>query len=123
MKLTKGEAIRLFCFRCQGWYGVGKKPLKAVKNCIDLKCPLYPYRLGKDPARQGIGGKPSHKSNKAPHKVLISSKNLSITKEKSAGQEENRYLSSEKNSQFNGSVNISESENEITVRIQKKPNP
>jgi len=121
--MTKGEAIRLFCLRCQGWYSNGHKPVKAVKDCIDKKCSLYPYRLGKDPARQGVGGKPSHKSNKDAGKVLISSKNLPITKEKSARQEENHYLSSEKFHQFRGAVNISETDTEITVKVQKKPNP
>jgi len=30
---------------------------KAVRLCQDTQCPLYPYRLGKQPNRSGIGGK------------------------------------------------------------------
>ena len=29
------------------------------KNCPITTCPLYPYRLGKNPNRKGIGGNPN----------------------------------------------------------------
>lgn len=50
-------------------YGEIKSPVKAIKtfcveecncgnytyakNCVDNKCPLYPFRLGKNPYRKG----------------------------------------------------------------------
>jgi hypothetical protein len=47
---TPVKAIRQYCVssRCEG----GKK---AVRLCPDNDCPLYLYRLGKNPRRKGIG--------------------------------------------------------------------
>ena len=42
-KLTPIKAIKNFCFECSG------EQLKEVKKCTDLNCPLYPFRLGKNP--------------------------------------------------------------------------
>ena len=45
MRLTPIKAIRRKCLECSsGSY-------REVRNCIDELCPLWPYRLGKDPAR------------------------------------------------------------------------
>jgi hypothetical protein len=55
MKEKKGttpvRAIRAKCVECQGG---GRK---AIANCEVLDCPLHPYRMGKNPARTGIGGR------------------------------------------------------------------
>ena len=33
-----------------------------VRLCPSEDCPLWPYRMGHNPARSGIGGKPQEKS-------------------------------------------------------------
>lgn len=40
------KAIRAFCLGCSG-----DSPAE-VKNCVIGMCPLYPFRLGKNPYRQ-----------------------------------------------------------------------
>jgi len=56
-KKTPIKSIRAFCILCQG------DNQKAPALCTSLDCCLYPFRLGKNPARQGIGGKGSRKSS------------------------------------------------------------
>lgn len=51
--LTQLQAIRAKCIECSGG------ELAAVRNCKVPKCALYPYRMGRDPARAGIGGNPT----------------------------------------------------------------
>ena len=46
--LTPVRAIRAKCLECQG----GSR--KAVRNCA-TDCSLRPYRMGRNPARAGIG--------------------------------------------------------------------
>ena len=53
-KKTKSpiRAIRLFCFECMGWDRREKdppRPYEEVKNCPDKDCPLYDFRLGRNP--------------------------------------------------------------------------
>ena len=43
------EAIREFCFRCQGWSGDRPSPKKKVRECQVSECNLYPFRMGKNP--------------------------------------------------------------------------
>ena len=47
--LTPIKAIREFCLECAG-------SRAEVKRCENEKCALFPYRLGKNPMRKGIGG-------------------------------------------------------------------
>jgi len=47
--LSPLKAIKAHCLECTGY------EYQETKNCTDLKCPLYPYRLGKNPQRKGIG--------------------------------------------------------------------
>lgn len=49
VKSTPVRAIRQKCLEC-----VGNSP-KEVRKCIAKDCPLYPYRMGKNPERKGIG--------------------------------------------------------------------
>jgi hypothetical protein len=49
--LSPIKAIRKHCLECSS----GSKG--EVKNCIITDCPLYPFRLGKNPNRKGIGNK------------------------------------------------------------------
>lgn len=56
-KLTPVLAIRKFCIKCSG------DNQKAPKLCTSLNCELFDYRNGKNPARQGIGGRQGGKRN------------------------------------------------------------
>lgn len=49
--LTPVKAIRKKCLEC-----AGGRP-KETRECETATCPLYPYRLGRNPRRAGIGGK------------------------------------------------------------------
>ncbi len=49
VSLTPLKAIRYQCLECVCW-----SPYE-VKNCTGKLCPLYPYRLGSNPERKGIG--------------------------------------------------------------------
>ena len=49
MKLTPLKAIRRKCLDCS----VGSRA--EVRECVIPGCPLYLYRLGKNPARKGMG--------------------------------------------------------------------
>ena len=41
--LTRGKAIRYFCYECMGWQK------QEVRNCTAPNCPLFPFRpLRKD---------------------------------------------------------------------------
>lgn len=48
--MTPIQAIRRKCIDCAGG------SYKAVRNCEEEDCPLYPFRLGKNPNRRGMGG-------------------------------------------------------------------
>ena len=48
--LSPVKAIRAKCLDCAG----GKKE---VRLCQTGDCPLYPYRMGRNPSRAGIGGR------------------------------------------------------------------
>lgn len=43
------SAIRQFCIGCVGGPGKGRKPLKMVRECPVVECPLHPFRMGKNP--------------------------------------------------------------------------
>jgi hypothetical protein len=47
--LSPLKAIRLNCLECLCWAP------SEVKNCTGKLCPLYPYRLGTNSERKGIG--------------------------------------------------------------------
>lgn len=49
--MTPIKSIRAHCLECSG-----QSP-KEVKECTITNCALYPYRLGKNPNRKGIGNK------------------------------------------------------------------
>ena len=53
------KAIRAKCIDCSGGQ------LKEVKECIITDCPLYPFRMGTNPNREGVGGKRTLKRKKA----------------------------------------------------------
>lgn len=49
------KAIRLKCLDCSG------QSQADVRDCVIPECVLYPYRMGKNPNRKGIGCKnPTH---------------------------------------------------------------
>ena len=47
------KSIRRFCINCSG----GSR--KAPRKCSDRKCWLWEYRLGRNPRRKGVGGRPT----------------------------------------------------------------
>jgi hypothetical protein len=49
--LTPIKAIRKFCIDCSGG------SIKEVRECIIKDCPLFDFRLGKNPRRKGINRK------------------------------------------------------------------
>jgi hypothetical protein len=61
-KATKPlKAIRLFCFECMGMSRSDKKPkvpVEDVKGCTDDLCPLFDFRLGKNPYLRKTEGNP-----------------------------------------------------------------
>lgn len=42
MRLTRGQAIRAKCLDCCAGQ------LKEVRRCVCIKCPLYPFRMGRE---------------------------------------------------------------------------
>ncbi len=52
--LTPIRGVRFHCIECAG-------TAQEVKRCTCQLCPLYPYRLGSNPERSGIGGKKQKK--------------------------------------------------------------
>lgn len=50
--MTPLKAIRKNCLECSS------NNASEVNNCIIKDCALYPFRLGKNPNRKGIGGNP-----------------------------------------------------------------
>jgi hypothetical protein len=56
--LTPIKGIRKFCLQCVG------NQYKQVRKCPSKKCPIHKWRLGLNPRRKGIGGRPSHKRRK-----------------------------------------------------------
>jgi hypothetical protein len=49
VNLTPQKAIRQHCLQCVGWVP------SEVRRCTGKLCPLYPYRLGSNSERNGIG--------------------------------------------------------------------
>lgn len=47
--MTPLKAIRARCLDCVGFQK------SEVRRCKDTTCPLHPYRMGKNPARAGVG--------------------------------------------------------------------
>lgn len=58
--MTPLKAIRAKCLECAGNF-------IAVNKCGDSGCSLFPYHLGHDPARRGIGGGLSNFKRKDAH--------------------------------------------------------
>lgn len=49
--LTPVKAIRAYCLECSN-----QQPSE-VRDCHLTDCPLWPYRMGKNPNRKGMGPK------------------------------------------------------------------
>lgn len=45
-EITPVKAIRAFCLECVGFI------FSDVKDCTHKVCPIYPYRLGRDPSKK-----------------------------------------------------------------------
>jgi len=59
-RLTPVKSIANYCLECSG-NSRNERKLCVIKD----DCPLYPYRLGKNPNRKGIKGKINPASLKA----------------------------------------------------------
>jgi hypothetical protein len=59
------KAIRQKCLDCMC------NQRKEVELCPDEECPLYPYRLGKNPNRAGIGGRKGSISQQKATQVRV----------------------------------------------------
>lgn len=57
-KLTPLRAIRALCLDCSGGSA------REVRLCVIPHCPLYPFRMGKNPNRSGLGGTPPNPGSK-----------------------------------------------------------
>ena len=57
--MTPCKAIRAKCLDC-----CADNP-REVKLCVSKDCSLYPYRMGEQPARKGVGGNPNFKRKNA----------------------------------------------------------
>ena len=44
------KVFRQFCLECMGGSA------QFVRECGSTNCPLHPYRFGKNPSREGVGG-------------------------------------------------------------------
>jgi len=47
--LTPLKAIRAKCLDCSAWQ------MSEIRNCNIVGCPLFVFRMGKNPKRAGIG--------------------------------------------------------------------
>ena len=47
--LTPVKAIKKHCYDCSGGYK------KEIREYVITDCPLYPYRMGRNPNRKGVG--------------------------------------------------------------------
>ena len=56
--LTPLKAIRKKCLECMN------SSYKEIRECPSVDCPLWEFKMGHNPLRQGIGGKSCHKKNK-----------------------------------------------------------
>ncbi len=58
------KTCRAKCMDCAGQFEPG------VKDCEFTECSLYPFRMGKNPGRQGKGGNPQNFAGSAGHVAL-----------------------------------------------------
>lgn len=65
VNLTPLSAIRAHCLECVCW------SVDQVKNCTSPLCPLYPFRLGNNPVRKGMGGDTSRARAKLAEKKAL----------------------------------------------------
>lgn len=63
MNLTPLKAIRAKCLDCMAG------STHEVNACASGKCPLHPYRSGKNPNRKGVGGNPALKTKRGQLKL------------------------------------------------------
>ncbi len=62
--LTPCQSIKLYCkTRCF-------TTTQEVKTCDDPECPLFPYRLGKNPNRAKSGGSTRWSEKRQPGKII-----------------------------------------------------
>lgn len=72
--MTPVQSIRRYCKDCCG------ESLKEVRNCPDSQCPLYPFRLGKNPNAKGKMGKRIDRSQADSYAIDEMRNRMVITK-------------------------------------------
>lgn len=57
-KLTPTETVLAYCVHCLGMYQYNSDDIRSYQGdqAFAEPCPFFPYRMGTNPARQGIGG-------------------------------------------------------------------
>lgn len=78
-RLSPVKAIKIKCLDCSG--GVKKE----VRECIIQDCPLYTFRLGKNPNRKGLRLKTSPSQE-------LKKNSVSTTEKKSIGKVEHKAV-------------------------------
>lgn len=117
--LTPLQVIKKHCLECQGY------SYKEVKECDNIKCDKWVYRLGHNPKRKGIGGNPNLIKIKKP-KIDEVKRTHPETGGYTEGGRENvttkikRNLSCKIMDKIKGSVSISESNSEVVIKIEKE---
>jgi len=74
------KAIRLFCMECMGMdrrYKNPPHPIEDIKHCTDKLCPLYDFRLGKNPFLTGRPGGNPEALKKGREKLIENQKKTS----------------------------------------------
>lgn len=56
-KVTPLKCIKAKCQECRG-----TKLTVKIEACPEKECPLYPYRMGKDPHRKPVTLSPEHRA-------------------------------------------------------------
>src|SRR5690606_38129911 len=51
---NRATSIRAYCVSCQGGY------VQGVRDCVEVVCPLYSFRMGADPLRGFKMPEPAH---------------------------------------------------------------
>lgn len=49
VEITRGKAIKFFCYECMGFQK------REVSRCTAPSCPLFPFRPGRHPEDEGRG--------------------------------------------------------------------
>ena len=66
-KFSPLQAIRYNCREC---YGMSPQWVEEIRECPSEMCPLYPFRMGKDPGRKPASAKKRESARKSMRNLL-----------------------------------------------------